>query len=289
MNPALQQYMMMSAMNQGQSPVGPFSPMAIPGQEMAQQSNFKPLPMTAPRAESPLGNAAMQVAQDDESPDPITRGAERGVEASRLSFDMNEDQRRRAEGEALMSFFANMAASKNPSALGSFSEAMNPALQQYNQARKSAYDYNKGIHIEERNLAKDELARQREARIASSGGVHGTLTPNAQLNLSTKYNNALIKYNNTFNKQLNDAFYSLPESQQTPAYRAAISEQIKAKLAPDLAYVKSLQNFGSNHGISLNDGEPNIESFEAQEMPNDYSALPEDELDARIAQLQSGA
>ncbi len=320
MNPALQQYILQSAMNQRQgqgyqpSPMmngnGMASGMPMPAQQSgpggsAPVPGYNPMPMQAPRSESPLGSAAMQVSQpDDDQNSPITRGAMSGLDASRKSYMMTEDQRRRAQGEAIMAFFTNMANSKNPTALGSFNESFGPALQQYNSAEKNAMGLNKeAIDDIFRHEKEDRLERLMTLKAENAG----VIKPGTELSFRKDYFNGVKGYNDAYNAAVQKWVSNLDPSQRNPATIKYIQQQVKQQLKPYEDNIKRLKQAANHYGIQLDEedmggsldmGYPNMEEDTgAYEQPSinssiaadgtDMSVMSPDEIRAEIARKKA--
>lgn len=87
---------------------------------------------------------------------PIQYGAQQATDFVRKTRDLDEEEKRRALGVAIMRFAGNMASSDNPSMLGRINESFNPALSSYISERDK---YLEAAAKEEKRLADLEIAK----------------------------------------------------------------------------------------------------------------------------------
>lgn len=218
-------------------PSSAYKPMPMP-QQKQQMQGPKPLPN--------LGEAAQQVMQRNQQQDsPIFRGIQSAMDAGRESYNLSDEQKRRAEGEAIMAFFGNMANSDSRSTLGAINQSFMPALNQYNAAEARGMGLNKEV--------LDRIAsQQREERLekATLQKLKGGMTANKALDTELKYNNAQEKYDNSYNKRVRDWFSSLPEESQTPEALEIIKMEVEKQLRPQKRNIDRLRKALLNNGIS---------------------------------------
>lgn len=94
---------------------------------------------TAPTSPAPPGSEGYMGASNSS---PISSGAQAAMQTARASYDMDEEQRRRALGLGMVKFFSNYAASNNASRLGALNESFNPAVEAFIAERDKALRHN---------------------------------------------------------------------------------------------------------------------------------------------------
>jgi hypothetical protein len=104
---------------------------------------------------TPDPNSNYDMAETSPAPpgsegNPIQRGAQTAQQTARASSAIDDDQRKRALGVAMVKFFSNYAGSQNPSRLGALNEAFNPAIDAF---------------ISERNHYENAAAKLREQQL----------------------------------------------------------------------------------------------------------------------------
>lgn len=281
MNPT-QAFILQSAMNQRGTQPGDMNTMGLPpgmnvpppaGAPVAPNipgpsSNFRPMPMKpqqeAPRAQPTMGNAAMQAIpemqgmqqQSDDS--PIFKGIKSAMDAGRESYKLTDEQRNRAEGEAIMAFFGNMAKSQNSSVLGSMSESFMPALAQYNAAEARGMGLNK--EVIDTQLKREHEQRLLDASLAKAGGAGGMKVGN-QISILQSYNTRAAAIEDKRDKLMSQAYANLSEEQrQNPAILAQLETMVEQRLQPDIQALESLKNYALANGFDINAAMGNVQA-----------------------------
>lgn len=229
----------------------PASPLSIAQQQnQPPPSLYKPMPIPkkqnmAPRAMPPLGDAAQQVIPPEDD-SPIHRGMMAGIDAARESYALTDEQRRRAEGDAIMAFFGNMARSQNTSGLGAAAESFLPAMQQYGESEKSAYNLNK-------NAVDTLLKERREDRLERNSlrQQAGGLKVGNQIQLINNYTSKMADLNSRRNALISTMWNNLPEDKRTDANLALIKKRADQELSPYLHEIQKIKNYALSQGFDL--------------------------------------
>ncbi len=242
----------------------PMSPIPQERPGLAGPEEGMPQPQReAPRKEPAMGSAASDVTQ---GANPIANGARNALESTRASLELTEDQRRRAMGDALMGFFGNFAASKNPTALGSLAESVPAGLQAWNAAEAehraiNLAGLNRADMLENRDwdrAMKERqygLLKQKEERLRQQAGKNAGLKPGNQIALSKAYSDAYIGRERAYKKRVDELVGSFAPENRTPELIREMEAQAESEMAP---YDKNIQNI-KNTAISLGwDVENNI-------------------------------
>jgi hypothetical protein len=112
------------------------------------------------------------------------------------------------------------------------------------------------------------------------------MSSSKQFTLENKYGTELNKYTNTFFKQVNEAYSRLPPEHQNPASKAYIEEQVRNKLAPQLAYIKRLQKLGEDNGLDLSYADQYLETNENKNMPKNVPTQNSSASQYSLAELK---
>lgn len=118
---------------------------------------------------SPLKKPKSVYDMEDEFESPLTRGATRGFNSARDSFEMTQQDKQRALGAALMKFASTSAASHNPSQLGAIAESFGPAADAFMQMEANAINkqYAAAKMAQDEQLKREQMANLAEYRNAS--------------------------------------------------------------------------------------------------------------------------
>lgn len=216
-----------------------------------QSSGYRPMPMReAPRAQETMGNAAMQAIQpmqNMQQPDdsPIFKGIQSAMDAGRKSYELTGDQKRRAEGEAIMAFFGNMANSSSKSVLGSVNQSFMPALNQYNAAEARGMGLNKEV-------IDTQLKREHETRLLKS--QEGGMKVGNQLQIMNQVKQMEFNRDDKRDKFISQVWNNLPEEERTNKNLALIEAEADKKVQRYNDEIDRMKNYSLRNGFDLDQG-----------------------------------
>jgi hypothetical protein len=125
-------------------------------QPQGQQGGLPGMGSYMPQMPSMAHQTQAAEPEAQEAPEQAASPLQLGSRAAMESVEMNDAQKRRAEGLAIMQFFSNMSKSKAHNQLGAINESFMPAAQAYQEEQARAQQLN--AHNQKRQDAFD-LAR----------------------------------------------------------------------------------------------------------------------------------
>lgn len=112
-----------------------------------------------------MQQGGQQPQQQEEPLSPLMAGSRAAVDAAKRSLSMDENENQRALGNAMMSFFSNVAQhpsyGKGGGNLGAISASIAPAVNAYDDEKNRIASMNHALQLEQK---KEALAAQKEAR-----------------------------------------------------------------------------------------------------------------------------
>lgn len=133
----------------------------VPNSQLSPGTMQPPMMQNGNNISPAITNQMMQ----EQNSNPLNSGTLAAMQATKQALGMNEQEKQRALGSAIFSFFTHRAAHPRESKLESISESLNPAMQAYLQEEANVKNQNKMLLDEQRKIEqqkqKDLVQQQR--------------------------------------------------------------------------------------------------------------------------------
>lgn len=244
----------------------PYNPAIMAAQrqqgENAQQEEPPPRQREAPKSNPQMGNVARAVLdggqsqRDEFENDPIFKGTQKAMEATRRLLQLTERQQKTAEYKAINTFLGNIGKGKSRSMLGQLAEAATPGFEAY---------YNNLDTEENRNI---NYLNRADKMMAGPGPAK----PGNVIALQKAYADAVTAKNAARDKIMGDWMNRIDPSQREKMYPTILKE-VEGKLGDYQNVIDGIQRQANNLRIPLETYGAPVNPAMAQAQSNVHPSL----------------